>query len=93
MSTEYSLAKIGPVEFSAYEQGSVLMGSRIGFSIWYDDEERGAETDALFTDSDIIEIIIKLLAVASYVSDDPESVLHQLTVAIANDQYLRAMKP
>lgn len=89
MSTDYTLAKVGPVEFFACERSG-----QIEFGISREDRperENYLDTDALFNDDDLLDIIIKLLAVTSYVSEDPESVVARLLVKIDNDNYLQSM--
>lgn len=90
MSTEYTLAKVGPAEFFACERSGA-----IEFGIHREDREWGRDyldTDAVFSSDDLIEIAVKIVEIASYVEDDdPESVVSKLLATIDRNQYLRSM--
>ncbi len=98
MSTDYILAKVGPIELFAVERSARI---EIGISRDEDykqeechaifEEDGYADTGAIFSDDDIIKIIVNLLAVASYVADDAEQIRQRLHNAISEDRYLGSM--
>lgn len=87
MSTTYTLAKIGPILFAYERSGQVEIG------IVREDraEENYLDTDAVFDDTALIGIIVELVQVASYVSDDPEKIKSRVAAAIDANPYLRSM--
>lgn len=92
MSTAYTLAKIDGVELFAVERSG-----RIEIGIAYDEGTRAPEepyyldTGNVFTSEDLLQIIIKLAAVASYVADDFDHIRALVEEALASDSYLGSM--
>lgn len=89
MSTSYTLAKVGPVELFAAE-----CSGRIEIGIVYDEEARPSDSDgyldtgSVFDDEALIQIIVELAKVATYIADDDLSVVPRILAAIKADPWL-----
>lgn len=72
--------------------------SLASFEIWKAEDIDGdgdanpaSETAAIFTDEDLLKAAVELVRVASYISDEPETVVRRLLARIWTDEYLGSM--
>jgi hypothetical protein len=88
MSTAHTLAKIGPVELFACERSGQV---EIGIVREDRTEENYLDTDAIFDADALISVIVRLVEVASYISEDPEEIKSRVADAIDANPYLSSM--
>lgn len=86
MSTEYTLYSNGPVELFACERSGQL---EIGVN--REDLDSYLDIGIGLTTEEVLEVAIKLVECASYISEEPETVVAQLLKLIGSNQYLRSM--
>lgn len=87
MSTEYVLWNDGPITLSAVESSSQL-----SIDIFDEREDEVFRSVECLTSDNILEIVIKLLEAASYISEDPELTMARLLKAVEkHSNYLAGM--
>lgn len=88
MSTQYEIVDDGAgsiLEFSE-ESGKIMI-------LLHDEAlDSNTSTCAVFTEEDLIQMCVKILKIASYIAENPETVRAKLHNAIARDSYLGGMK-